>query len=206
MTDARQPTGVVTFLFTDVEGSTSKWEADPDVMSVSLRVHDDILRDEISGHNGYVFTTAGDAFCAAFQRATDAVAAAAAIQDRLAVADWPSAPLRVRMGLHLGEAEERDGDYFGPVLNLGALVQSTGHGGQVVMTAAVREAASVDGVDLGTHLLRDVAAPVVLWQLGSDEHLPLRTAVNPSLCRPRGSSVAPTKCEMCGYCCVTAVL
>lgn len=180
MTGTALPSGLVTFLFTDVEGSTVKWEEDREAMSASLRVHDEILREEITARGGYVFTTAGDAFCAAFERPTEAVEAAAIVQTRLGGAVWPGPELRVRMGLHLGEAEERDGDYFGPVVNLGARVQSAAHGGQVVMTSAVREAASVEGLGLGRHQLKDVAEEVVLWQLGDKEFPPLRTAVNPS--------------------------
>ena len=107
-------------------------------MSASLRAHDDIVRSAIEECGGYVFTTAGDAFCAAFQRATDGVAAAMSMQARLSAAVWPGPALRVRAGLHLGEAEERNGDYFGPVVNLAARVESAGHGGQTLVTDVVR--------------------------------------------------------------------
>ncbi|MDX2381524.1 MAG: adenylate/guanylate cyclase domain-containing protein, partial [Acidimicrobiia bacterium] len=92
----------MTFLFTDIVGSTQSWAADPDAMSASLRVHDAVLRDAIESHGGFVFTTAGDAFSAAFDRAADGVAAAADAQDRLGRATWPGPELSVRIGLHVG--------------------------------------------------------------------------------------------------------
>lgn len=104
------PSGTVTFLFTDVEGSTKLWAADKDAMSASLLVHDAILRAAIEGNGGYVFTTAGDSFAAVFARASEAVRAATESQRALTDASWTGPVLRVRMGLHLGEAEERGGE------------------------------------------------------------------------------------------------
>ena len=170
-----RPSGTVTFLFTDVEGSTRLWAADSDAMSASLQVHDRILRWAIESFGGYVFTTAGDSFAAAFARASDAVAAAAQAQRELAGAAWGSGPaLRVRMGMHLGEAEERGGDYFGPVVNTAARVEAAGHGGQVLMTAAVRSTARAEATDLGVHQLRDVDEPMHLFQFGEGEFPRLR--------------------------------
>ena len=163
------PSGTVTFLFTDVEGSTGLWADDSAAMSASLRVHDEILRAEIERRGGYVFTTAGDAFCAAFGRATEGVDAAAAIQGRLRSTAWPGPPLSVRLGLHLGEAEERNGDYFGPVVNLAARVESAGHGGQTLVTDVVRQAAALDARRLGTFTLRGVADQVAIFQIGDGE-------------------------------------
>ena len=160
------PSGTVTFLFTDVEGSTRLWAADKDTMSASLLVHDAILRSAIEGNGGYVFTTAGDSFAAAFGRASDAVKAATESQRALTDAMWPGPTLEVRMGLHLGEAEERGGDYFGPVVNTAARVEAAGHGGQVLITAAVRATARVVATDLGVHQLRDVEEPMHLFQIG----------------------------------------
>lgn len=174
--DVSPPTGTVTFLFTDVEGSTRLWSEDADAMSASLSVHDEILRDRIAALGGYVFTTAGDSFCAAFGRPSDALAAAAAIQAELLAAPWPGPALRVRMGLHLGEAEERNGDYFGPVVNTAARVEAAGHGGQVLITEAVRLAAGVAARDLGVHALRDVAEPVRLHQVGDGQYPALRVS------------------------------
>jgi class 3 adenylate cyclase len=122
------PSGVVSLLFTDVEGSTRLWAADPDAMSASLRLHDEILRRAVESRGGYVFTTAGDSFAVAFSHASAAVKAALTAQQDLAAASWPGPELRVRMGLHLGEAEVRGGDYFGPVVNACARVEATGHG------------------------------------------------------------------------------
>jgi class 3 adenylate cyclase len=143
---AGRPSGTVTFLFTDVEGSTRLWATDKDAMSASLLVHDAILRGAIEGSGGYVFTTAGDSFAAAFGRASDAVRAATESQRALTDAVWPGPALKVRMGLHLGEAEERGGDYFGPVVNTAARVEAAGHGGQVLITEPVRIAAGATEV------------------------------------------------------------
>jgi predicted ATPase/class 3 adenylate cyclase len=174
-TGVKLPTGTLTFLFTDVEGSTKSWAADKDAMSASLLVHDAILRSAIEGNDGYVFTTAGDSFAAAFGRASDAVRAATESQRALTNAVWPGPALKVRMGLHLGEAEERGGDYFGPVVNTAARVEAAGHGGQVLITEPVRIAAGVtDVTDLGVRSLRDVAGPLRLFQLGAETFAALR--------------------------------
>jgi predicted ATPase len=173
-----RPSGTVIFLFTDVEGSTRLWAADAEAMSASLLVHDAVVRSAIESADGYVFTTAGDSFAAAFSRASDAVSAALAIQAGLADAVWPGPALRVRTGMHLGEAEERDGDYFGPTVNTAARVEAAGHGGQTLLTDSVRAAARVEATDLGVHALRDVDEPVRLFQLGDGEFAPLRVVDN----------------------------
>lgn len=176
-----RPSGTVTLLFLDVEGSTKLWAADKDAMSASSLVHDAILRGAIEGSAGYIFTTAGDSFAAAFGRASDAVRAATESRRALTDATWPGPVLRVRMGLHLGEAEERGGDYFGPVVNTAARVETAGHGGQVLVTDAVRTAAGVTDVsDLGMRTLRDVAEPLRLFQLGTDTFPALRV-IDPSM-------------------------
>ena len=164
------------FLFTDVEGSTGLWATDAEAMAASLRVHDDVVRTGIEKRGGYVFTTAGDVFCAAFQRASDAVGAAGQIQEALDAAPWPGPSLRVRIGVHLGEAEERAGDYFGPTVNIAARVEAAGHGGQVLITDSVRAAANVAGVkDLGEHPLKGVPEQVRIFQVGNEVFPPLRT-------------------------------
>ena len=179
--EARLPSGTVTFLFTDVEGSTRLWAADKDAMSASLLVHDAILRAAIEGNGGYVFTTTGDSFAAAFGRASDAVRAATESQRALTDAAWPGPILSVRMGLHLGEAEERGGDYFGPVVNSAARVEAAAHGGQVLLTEPVRIAASAtDVTDLGIRSLRDVPEPLRLFQLGTGTFAALRV-IDPSM-------------------------
>jgi hypothetical protein len=162
-------------MFTDVEGSTRLWAEDSDAMSASLLVHDDIVRGVVEEHGGYVFSTAGDSFAAAFARASTAVDAASDLQAALTGATWPGPELRVRIGLHLGEAEERGGDYFGPAVNTTARVHAAGHGGQTLLTEVVRVASRRTGtVDLGLHRLRDVDEPVHLHQLGDADFPPLR--------------------------------
>jgi class 3 adenylate cyclase len=112
-----QPTGTVTFLFTDVVDHTGLWEEFPGEMPSSLERHDEILRGVIERQGGYVFSTAGDAFCAAFAGVEAATAAAIEAQQALRSEQWHArCELRVRMGLHTGEAQERDGDYFGPAV------------------------------------------------------------------------------------------
>ena len=168
------PTGTITFLFSDVEGSTRLWAANPEAMSGSLRVHDQIFNDTIAKYEGHVFSTAGDSFAAAFTRASAAVECAEAILRSLAGVDWGNWPaLSVRIGLHLGEAEERENNYFGPTVNHAARVMAVAHGGQCVLTDGVRDAAGVSVTDLGTHTLRDIEAPVHLSQLGAEEFPPL---------------------------------
>jgi predicted ATPase/class 3 adenylate cyclase len=175
------PAGTMTFLFTDVEGSTRLWQECPEEMSVALARHDEILRAAIDEHEGYVFSTAGDAFAAAFGRAEDAVNAALDAQLALQAEEWPGGiALRVRMGLHTGAAIERGGDYFGPELNRAARVMAAGHGGQVLATSATR--ALVPGGearDLGEHHLKDLADAVHIVQLLGDGLVesfpPLRT-------------------------------
>ena len=169
------PTGTVTFLFTDVEGSTRLWAADEEAMSRSLILHDAIVRDAIEANNGYVFTTAGDSFAAAFARPSDALRAATGAQHALTRAEWPGPTLRIRMGLHVGETEERGGDYFGSVVNTTARVEAAGHGGQILITEAVRSMSGSDAIDLGVHRLRDVSEPMQLYQLGAGSFAPLRT-------------------------------
>src|SRR6266487_1479482 len=123
------PSGTVTFLFTDIEGSTSRWEHQPEAMRVALARHDALVRAAIVEHGGHVVKTMGDAFHAAFSRAPDAVVAVLDVQRHLQDEAWGEAgPLRVRMALHTGVAEERDGDYYGPVLNRAARLMSAGHG------------------------------------------------------------------------------
>src|SRR5215211_4218387 len=134
------PTGTVTFLFTDIEGSTKLWERDAATMQAALARHDEILRSAIEANGGYVFKTVGDAFCAAFPTAPDALEAALEAQRRLGEEQWDqSSPLRVRVALHMGVAEERDGDYFGPPVNRVARLLSAAHGGQVLLSLPTHE-------------------------------------------------------------------
>ncbi|MDP9367537.1 MAG: tetratricopeptide repeat protein [Chloroflexota bacterium] len=167
-----QLTGPVTFLFTDIEGSTKRWERHPSAMAVAVARHDAILRHCIAAHHGHVFKTVGDAICAVFAAAPDAVAAAVASQRALAAESWGEvAPLRVRMALHAGAVEARDGDYFGPPLNRVARLLSAGHGGQILVSGTVRDLAGEvlpPGArlrDLGERRLKDLQRPVRVWQL-----------------------------------------
>jgi predicted ATPase len=162
----------VTFLFTDMEGSTRRWEEDPDAMRVAAARHDEIVRGAIEANGGYVFATGGDGFGAVFSRAADAVAAAEAAQAALAEVDG----IAVRMGINTGEVHERDGDYFGPAVNRTARLMAAGHGGQVLISGVTAEL--VPGLvlrNLGEHRLRDLGSPMLIWQLGTDEFPPLRT-------------------------------
>jgi predicted ATPase/class 3 adenylate cyclase len=167
------PAGLVTFLFTDIEGSTRLWERDRTTMRVALERHNAILAAAIRAHGGYHFKTIGDAIQAAFADPVAAVAASVDAQRALDAEPWPeTGPLRVRMALHRGEAEpSATGDYLAPVLHrLGSLL-AAGHGGQVLLSAAVREAVGErlpDGVialSLGTHRLRDLVVAEEIWQL-----------------------------------------
>jgi predicted ATPase/class 3 adenylate cyclase len=155
---AAAPSGVVTFLFTDVEGSTRRWEADADGMRVALAAHDEVLRKAIEAHGGFMFKHTGDGVCAAFASPRSAVDAAVAAQRAL--------ELPVRMGLATGEAEFRDGDYFGAVLNRAARVMAAGHGGQILLAESTSGLLSgVDLLDLGPRRLRDIPMPIGVFQL-----------------------------------------
>jgi predicted ATPase/class 3 adenylate cyclase len=165
------PSGVVTFLFTDIKGSTQLWEHHPQAMRGALARHDFLLRQTIEEHRGYVFKTVGDAFCAAFAEAGDALAAALITQGRLQAESWGETPIQVRMALHTGTAEERDDDYFGVPLNRVARLLATGHGGQVLLSAATAERVRdslPDGVslrDMGERRLKDLLQPEHIYQL-----------------------------------------
>jgi predicted ATPase/class 3 adenylate cyclase len=175
------PTGTVTFLCTDIEGSTYLWEQHPQAMAHALARHDDILRQTIAAHGGVVFKTVGDAVCAAFARAPDALIAALESQRALHTADWGAgelpgeaagaSPLRVRMALHTGTAEADRGDYLGPPVNRVGRLLAAGHGGQVLLSRATWELvrdALPDGValrDLGERRLKDLIRPEQIFQL-----------------------------------------
>src|SRR5579862_3133638 len=164
------PSGTVTFLFTDIEGSTRLWEDSPSAMRDALERHDDIVQSAIAGHDGYLFSTGGDGFAAAFSRAGDAVAAGARAQAELGREPWPEqAQLRVRMAVHTGEVVERGGNYFGTPVNQAARLMAVAHGGQVLCSAVTAELvrAEVPLVDLGLHRLRDLSAPQRIFQVGT---------------------------------------
>ena len=161
-----------TFLFTDIERSSELWETHPQAMGRALAQHDQLLRTIFEKHDGHIFKTIGDAFCVAFDNTRDAVNAAVATQRALAAAAWEeTGPLRVRMAVHDGEAEQRDNDYFGPTLNRVARVLSVGHGGQTLLTHVaadiVRDALPSEIIlrDLGERRLKDLRQPERIYQL-----------------------------------------
>ena len=152
------PSGVVTFLFTDIEGSTRRWESDAAAMREALAAHDEVLSDAIESHGGFLFNHTGDGVVAAFASPMSAVDAAVKAQLGL--------ELPVRMGIATGEAELRNGDYFGTVLNRAARVMAAGHGGQILVGDSTAGLLSgVDLVDLGPRRLRDVPMPVGVFQV-----------------------------------------
>jgi predicted ATPase/class 3 adenylate cyclase len=163
------PSGTVTFLFTDLQGSTRLWEEFPEAMGAALARHDEILRDAVEGHHGSVVKTTGDGVHAVFATARDAVDAAGAAQRALTAESWgQTGRLRVRMGLHTCEAEYRDGDYYGSEVNRAARLMSVAHGGQVVVswaTAGLVRDGSVELIDLGEHRLRDLTNAERIFQV-----------------------------------------
>lgn len=167
---ASRPTGTVSFLFTDVAGSTRLWDSDREGMAASLAAHDRILTEALAAHGGYVFSTAGDSFGAAFPTAQAALAAAVAAQLALGSEAWEGPPIRVRMGIHTGSSQERDGNYFGPDVNRAARVMSAANGGQVLVSGATAKLAGALGaplalVDRGLHALKDLERPEHLFEL-----------------------------------------
>jgi predicted ATPase/class 3 adenylate cyclase len=183
---AALPTGTVTFLFTDIEGSTRMWEREPSAMRETLARHEEILQSNIQDCGGYVFKTVGDGLCTAFATAPDALRAAIAGQRGLLDEDWGSVgSVRVRMALHTGISEEREGDYFGPTTNRVTRLLSAGHGGQILMSQATRELVRDSlrpGEELrwmGERRFKDLLRPEHVYQLVSTGLLssfpPLRT-------------------------------
>ncbi len=166
------PTGSVTLWFSDIEGSTQRWDAYRDAMQAALRRHDALMHAVIAEHGGHVFKTIGDAFCAAFQSPSGALAAALGVQRAMGAEDWSAVNgLRVRLALHAGETDERDGDYYGPTVNRVARLLSTAHGGQTILSSAVAELLQGElppGCslrDLGRHRLKDLAKGEHVYQL-----------------------------------------
>jgi predicted ATPase/class 3 adenylate cyclase len=169
------PSGTVTFVFTDIEGSTRRWERDVDAMQVDLRRHDDLLSDVFTANGGAVFKHTGDGMCTVFASANSAVNAAAEAQRVLAAADWaPLDELKVRVGVHSGEAEQRNGDYFGTALNRVARIMDACHGGQILIsatTAALIRSEPGPGlslIDLGDHRFKDLGERDRVYQLVGD--------------------------------------
>ena len=191
---APAPSGVVTFLFTDIEGSTRRWEADAEAMRAALVAHDKVLRSAIEAHDGFLFSHTGDGVVAAFTSPKYAVDAAVAAQREL--------ELPVRMGLATGEAELREADYFGAVLNRAARVMAAGHGGQVLLADSTAGLLTgVNLVDLGPRRLRDVSVPIGLFQVQAPglrtDFPPLRALdVSPGNLRPAITSFIGRESEV----------
>lgn len=162
----------ITFLFTDIEGSTRLWHQQPEQMEAALAVHDAVLQTAIEHHGGQVFKTIGDAFCAAFTGPQAALQAALQAQSRLH-REVPA--IRVRMAVHTGEVQAREGDYFGPTLNHVARLLAAAHGGQILLSRATadrvrgRLPAGADLRLLGVHALRDIPAREEIFQLEAAE-------------------------------------
>ena len=152
-----RPFGTVTFLMSDIEGSTRRWADQPDSMRAALARHDEVIADAVESNGGWLFKHTGDGIVAAFGSARAAIDAAIAAQRRL--------ELPVRMGICSGAAELRGDDYFGPALNRAARTMEVGHGGQILVAASTASLIeSADLIDLGEHRLRDLSQPQRIWQ------------------------------------------
>lgn len=170
------PDGTLTFLFTDIEGSSHLWESDPAGMKASLVLHDVVLIQEIKAHKGESFKRVGDAFCAVFPSAVDALKAAVAIQLRM---NEPPPEgmisLKVRMGLHTGIAEQREGDYFGPTVNRVARIMNLGHGGQVLLSQVSAGLCldhlptNIELLDVGEVTLKSMTRSERIFQVYTDQ-------------------------------------
>jgi class 3 adenylate cyclase/tetratricopeptide (TPR) repeat protein len=198
------PRGTVTFLFTDIEGSTRLWEHDPAAMRAAVDRHIALLEEAVTAHLGFHFKTVGDAVQAAFPTAPAAVVAALAAQRAILAEDWgETSPLRVRMALHAGEAApDARGDYLAPTLNRLSRLLSAGHGGQILLTQTVQQLIrgalppEVGLRDLGEHRLRDLVEPERVFQLVHADlpsmFPPLTTVASPPTNLPQHSVPVPT--------------
>lgn len=169
----------LTFLFTDIEGSTALWEEEPETMRVALQRHNSLLAGAVERHRGCVFKTVGDAFCVTFDHAADAIGAALRIQRSLEAETWPTrTPLRVRVSLHTGPAQMSAGDYYGTTVNRCARLLAVARGGQTLLSSATQSRvgdALPSGVslrDLGLLRLRDLPHPIHVFQLIHPELAP----------------------------------
>src|SRR3990172_7399715 len=174
---AQLPDGVVTFLFTDVEGSTRIWEEAPDSMMQALEQHDEAIDEAAAAYNGISVKPRGegDSRFVVFRSALDAVAAAADMQRRLAAVDWATPePLRVRASLHTGTADLQLGDYYGSAVNRAARLRAIAHGRQTIMSGSTWELvqdqlpAGVTVRDMGMHRLKDLTRPERVFQVNVD--------------------------------------
>ncbi|MCL1601091.1 MAG: adenylate/guanylate cyclase domain-containing protein [Actinomycetia bacterium] len=176
MIEVSAPSGIVTFLFTDIEGSTRLWDQHPDAMAKAMETHDALLNEVVNTHGGYVFSQAGDGWGISFSSPALAIEAALAIQEGLSEAVWvaPITAIKVRMGIHTGTSVERDGDYFGTAVNRTARVSAAGDGGQILVTDAVHLLVADNSPDdwrfrdLGEHRLQDLVRTERIWQLDAN--------------------------------------
>ncbi len=174
-TSAHRPTGTVTYLFTDIEGSTALWDAHPHAMSAAQARHDEVLERAFTSCGGYVFSVSGDGYGVAFPTAGDALDAALSIQRGLSAEPWPDGvSVSVRCGIHTGEPEERSGNYYGPSVNHGARLMGAAHGGQVLVSAVtaslVAHRPDIELVDLGSVSLRGALTPVAVFGVAAEGH------------------------------------
>lgn len=203
--NANPPSGTVTFLLTDLEGSTRMWEREPDAMKPAMVRHDEIVEKAIAANQGFVFSRMGDGMAAAFATAGDAVTSAVAIKQALVQENWCTAtPLKARIGLHTAEAViVDDSGYANLPINRCARLMAAAHGGQIVISGATESLVRdqlPDGIgliDLGEHRLRDLGRPLRVFQIGGDQFPPLRSWIRSrETCPHRSarSSAAKPKC------------
>jgi predicted ATPase len=183
------PSGTVTFLFTDIEGSTQLLHELGDAYADALAEHRRVLRDAFARHGGVEVDTQGDAFFVAFAQAPDALAAAREAQEEL-----EGGLVRVRMGLHTGEPQVTEEGYVGLDVHRAARIAAVGHGGQILVSESTCAVVRTDGLrDLGEHRLKDFPRPVSIFQLGDTPFPPLKTISNTNLPRPASSFVGREK-------------
>jgi len=172
------PTGTVTFLFTDIEGSTKLWEKYPEEMKSALATHDSILKEAVESNSGQIIKTTGDGIHAVFSTAIDSVNAALDAQRKFQISEVSETSevlIRVRMGLHTGEAELRDGDYYGGTLNRAARIMSIGHGGQILLSETTMQVArehlpkDVTTLDLGQYHLKGLKRVEQIFQINAPD-------------------------------------
>ena len=207
-----QSTIARSYWFSDIEASTRMWEKHPAAIGAAVARHDAIVRRCVEENGGTIVKTTGDGMMAVFEQPVAAALASVRVQQKLQDESWEeTGPLRIRVGIHLGDAQERGGDYFGPAVNRTARVMSAAHGGQILLSSAVAEAVSgrlpseVQLRDLGQHRLKDLAEPLRLFQIvvpGLPETFPRfqLSSSAPTICRPRFpfSSGGTPNCATCG--------
>jgi class 3 adenylate cyclase len=180
-----QPSGTVTFVFTDIAGSTALLDnLGAEAYREALAGHRRTLREAFAAHSGYEVDEAGDGFFFAFAAASEAVTAVTQ-----AIASLADGPVRIRVGVHTGEPVLDPPKYVGVDVHKAARIMSAAHGGQVLLSGATRELVADDMLDLGRHRLKDFAEPVSLYQLGSDRFPLLRTISNTNLPVPLSTFV-----------------